>query len=518
LPSLRHAEPGVVYLVGAGPGDPGLLTVRGADCLRSATVVIYDTLTSPKVLALAPQTATRIPIGKRHGERCLPQESINQLMVDHARQGQIVVRLKGGDPCVFGRCGEEMAALHGAGVRFEIVPGITAGIAAPAYAGIPVTHRDFASAVAFITGHEDPLKPATHLDWPSLAAFPGTLVFYMSVRRLPEVIESLVRHGKPADTPATVIEWGTTPRQRIATGTVCDIAQRAQEVGLTPPAVVVIGRVAEMANAFRWFEELPLFGQRIVVTRAAHQTASTVQRLGALGAEVLELPAIRLEPPRNWEPVDRAIRQMSEYDWVVFTSANGVQSFLRHVADLGLDSRVLGRVRIAAIGAATADALRTGFGLRADLTPAEPNSESLVRSFREMQAPRRLLLLRADEGRDALPIGLEAAGIAFDDVGVYRSVEETDWDPDVIAYLEAGDVDWITVTSPRIVRALARGLPGQAQAHIGHRTRVASISPLTSASAIECGWSVGAEAAHADLDSLVDAIVRCMAGAKPRSP
>jgi uroporphyrinogen III methyltransferase/synthase len=436
----------------------------------------------------------------------MAQEAINELMIAHARAGRSVVRLKGGDPCVFGRAGEELAALQAAAVAFEIVPGVTAGVAAPAYAGIPVTHREYASAVAFITGHEDPSKPDSQLDWPALAAFPGTLVFYMGVRRLPQLAESLVQHGKSGDTPAAVIQWGTTPKQSTVTAPLRQIAERAQHAGLCPPAVIVVGRVADLAGKLRWFEDRPLFRQRVVITRPAHQTASMSDRLTALGAEVLELPAIRIEPPGEWSRLDRAIAEMERYDWVVFTSANGVHSFSRRVAQLGLDARALGHVRIAAIGSATAEELERQFHIRADLVPHEANSESLVDAIRETDATR-LLLLRADQGRDALPDGLRAAGIAFDEIAVYRMLDETEWDEEVLGHIERAEVDWITITSPRIARTLATGLPIKVKSHIGGRVKLASISPLTSAAVRQSGWVVTVEAAEATTDALIDAMI-----------
>jgi uroporphyrinogen III methyltransferase / synthase len=391
------------------------------------------------------------------------------------------------------------------------VPGVTAGVAAPAYAGISVTHRDYASAVAFITGHEDPAKGDSQLDWPVLATFPGTLVFYMGVRQLPRLSESLMNHGMSGDTPAAAIEWGTTPRQRTVAGPLREIASRVDQSGLRPPAVIVVGRVANIPGNLNWFEARPLFGKRIVVTRPLGQALSTVDRLTQFGAEVLELPALRIEPIADWSNMDHAIAELTRYDWVVFTSANGVQSFLGRVAELGRDARVFGHARIAAIGPATADELKR-HQLRADLVPEEANSESLVAAIPATSATGQVLLVRADQGRDVLPAGLRAAGIPFDEIVAYRVVDETHWDERVISGLERAEVDWITVTSPRIVRALDSGLSTQAKAQLGAKVKVASISPLTSEAARAKGWIPTVEASEANIDALIEAIVGWEAG------
>jgi uroporphyrinogen III methyltransferase/synthase len=508
LPSESDQAIGVVYLVGAGPGDPRLITLRGVECLRAADVVVYDSLANARLLEFAAPHAERVPVGKRHGERCMAQEAINELLVSEARAGKTVVRLKGGDPFVFGRGGEEAAALRAAGVRYEIVPGVTAGVAVPAYAGIPVTHRELASAVAFVTGHEDPDKSESNLDWPGLAAFPGTLVFYMGVSRLASLSEALIRHGKPPTTAAAVIEWGTSPAQRTVTGTLNDIAGRVQSAGLCAPAVIVVGQVASLAESLRWFEDRPLFGKRVVITRPAHQSAQMADRLTSLGAEVLELPAVRIEPPPDWGTVDAAINELSDYGWLVFTSANGVGFFMDRLAARGRDARAFGHARIAAIGAATARELER-YHLRADLVPDEANSESLVEALRGQGAGTRLLLLRADHGREALPDGLRAVGIPFDEIAVYRSLDETTWDSAIVDRIARGEVDWITLTSPRIVRSLMSHLPDQAKAQLGTRTKLASISPLTSAAAVEYGLAVAAEAGTPSSNALIDAILDC---------
>jgi len=505
-----RSKPGKVYLVGAGPGDPGLITVRGVEVLRGADVVVYDSLANVRFLGLAPATAERIAVGKRHGAACMSQESINELLVARAAAGLVVVRLKGGDPFVFGRGGEEAAALQAGGICFEIVPGVTAGVAAPAYAGIPVTHRDYASAVAFVTGHEGDCKSGGTIDWSALARFPGTLVFYMSVSRLAELTATLIAEGVSPDTPAAAIERGATPTQRCVRGSLADVAGRSRDAGLKPPAVIVVGRVASLGDTLHWFDDRPLVGQRVVVTRPVRQAAAMVERLESLGAAVLELPALVIEPPADWSRVDRAIAELNGYDWLVFTSANGVNFFFDRLFGTGRDVRAIGAAKLAAIGAATARELDR-WRLRADLTPDEANSESLVASLIAQQsARRRVLLLRAEQAREALPDGLRAAGVRFDDVAVYRSVDQTAWDAAVVEQLERGDADWVTITSPRTIHCLMTHLPQSACERIGRTVKLASISPLTSAAAREHGLTVSVEAATASMDGLVDAMVRCV--------
>ncbi len=499
---------GVVYLVGAGPGDPGLITLRGAECLRVADVVVYDALANPRLLDLAPAAAERVAVGKRHGRRCMSQEAISELLVSRAAAGKSVVRLKGGDPFVFGRGGEEAAALRASGIRFEVVPGVTAGVAAPACVGIPVTHRDFASAVAFVTGHEDRCKAESRLDWLGLARFPGTLVFYMGVTRLAELTRLLIEHGKPADTPAAVIEWGTTPQQRSVTGPLDGVAELVRDIGLRAPAVIVVGPVVSLAGTLCWFEDRPLFGQSVVITRPAHQSAEMFARLTELGAEVLELPALRIEPPADWRDVDGAIDDLDRYGWLVFTSANGVRYFFDRLLATGRDVRAVGAARLAAIGAATARELER-FHLRADVIPESANSESLVQAIntRRGVGAARLLLLRADRGREALADGFRDAGVEFDEVAVYRHIDATDWDAAVVERIARGEVDWITLTSPRIVRCLAGHLPEPARQQLRKRIKLASISPLTSFAAREVGFEVAVEAPAADTDAMIRTMV-----------
>jgi uroporphyrinogen III methyltransferase/synthase len=518
---------GIVYLVGAGPGDPGLLTRRGAAVLAQADVIVYDHLASPRLLDLAPPGALRICAGKSIGHCTLTQDEINTLLIDHARQGRRVVRLKGGDPYVFGRGAEEAERLHAAGIAVQVVPGVTAAVGVTAYAGVSITHREIASAVAFITGHDDPEAPrppdasasgspsiaGTRLDWAALARFPGTLVVYMGVTRLPGLCRTLIRHGKPATTPAALIASGTLAAQRTVTGTLGDLAERAAEARLGPPALLVVGDVIARRPALNWFEELPLFGQRIVVTRPGDEADGSAADLEALGAEVLVAPTVMILPPADWAPVDRAIAALEHLDWLVFTSANGVRFFLDRIESNGRDLRALGRVKLAAIGPATAAALAR-YHLRADLVPEAYRSEDLAAALAPRVAGQRVLLARADRGRTLL---LEALRPIADveQIAVYRNTDADALPPAVLERLAAGTVDWITLTSSAITERLFALLPEEARRRIGREIRLASLSPVTSGAAARLGWTIAAEALAYTWPGLVQAIVQAVAAGRP---
>ena len=494
---------GTVYLVGAGPGDPGLLTRRGAELLARADVVVYDHLASPGLLDLAPAGALRICAGKSIGHCTMAQPEINRLLVEHARRGRTVVRLKGGDPYVFGRGAEEAEHLRGEGVPFEVVPGVTAAVGVTAYAGIPLTHRDAASAVAFVTGHADP--ELGRLDWDALARFPGTLVVYMGVTRLEALCAALVRRGKPADTPAALIQSGTLPTQRTVVGTLADLPGKAAALGIGPPALFVVGDVVLRRPDLTWFEDRPLFGARVLVTRPADEAAGAAASLEALGAEVLVAPTVTIAPVEDPTDLDRAIGKLDQFDWLVFTSGNGVRFFLDRLATLGLDLRVLGRLKLAAIGPATAEALAR-YHLRADLVPGEYRSEALADALAERAAGRRVLLARADRGRTVLKERLDAVA-QVEQVAVYRNADADALPADVAARLSDGSVDWITLTSSAITERLHALMPAAARPRIGSMIRLASLSPVTTATAEALGWSVAAEAKVYTWPGLVDAVV-----------
>jgi uroporphyrinogen III methyltransferase/synthase len=498
---------GVVHLVGAGPGDPGLLTRRGEELLRRADVVVYDHLASSRLLDLAPPEALKICAGKSIGHCTLPQASINELLVEHARAGRTVVRLKGGDPYVFGRGAEEAEYLHAAGVSFQVVPGVTAGVGVTAYAGVPVTHRDCSSAVAFVTGHHDPEGAAAsgRLDWGALARFPGTLVVYMGVTRLESICRTLVRQGKPETTPAALIEAGTLARQRMAAGTLADLPGKVAEAGLGPPALLVVGEVVDRRGALGWFERLPLFGQRIVLTRPADEAERSAGRLEALGAEVLVAPTVEILPLASYEPLDRAIGRLAAFDWLVFTSGRGVQAFVERLGHLGLDLRALGGLKLAAIGPATAESLAR-YHLRADVVPASYRSEALAEALAQQVAGRRVLLARADRGRTLLKDELGAIA-EVEQVAVYRNADAEELPSAVLERLEDGSVDWVTLTSSAIAERFHALLPERVRQRVGTKIKLASLSPVTTGAAERLGWRVSAEAAEYTWDGLVGALV-----------
>lgn len=488
-----------VYLVGAGPGDPGLVTRRGAELLERAEVVVYDRLAHPALLDLAPADAVRIDVGKAPGRVAMDQDGINATLVEHGRAGRLVVRLKGGDPFVFGRGGEEAESLLAAGIAFEVVPGITSAIAAPAYAGIPVTHRGLSTHVTVVTGHEDPAKGTTDTDWPALARAGGTLVILMGAGRLESIVDLLMEHGRDPDTPVAAVRWGTRPEQATTRATLATIAA----LGVASPSAIVVGPVA--ALDLTWFESRPLFGRTIVVTRAREQASTLRRRLEELGASVVELPSIAIEP------LEIASVDVSQYAWVVFTSVNGVDGFFaRALADHGLDSRALGGRRIAAIGPGTTAALARR-GITADLLPERFVAESLLDAFPPALGGERVLLARAEVARDVLPEGLERLGYAVDILPVYRTVTAAP-DREDLERVRAGDVDALTFTSSStvdnfcdLVGALPDPLP-----------IVVSIGPVTTGTAKARGLPVAVEADPHTIDGLVDAILAALGDGRGR--
>jgi uroporphyrinogen III methyltransferase/synthase len=497
-------DQGIVFLVGAGPGDPGLITVKGLDCLRAADVVVYDLLANPRLLAEARPEAELVCVGKRAGHHSMKQADINALLVAKAKEGKRVCRLKGGDPFVFGRGGEEAIALAEAGVPFEVVPGVTAGVAAPAYAGIPVTHRGYASSVAFVTGHEDPTKTLSAVAWEKLATGAGTLVVYMGVKRLPDIVAELRAGGLSEETPAALIQWGTLPRQRTVAGTLADIMEAGAEI--EPPAVLVVGEVVGLRERLQWFERRPLFGRCVVVTRSRAQASELSRRLEALGAEVLEMPTIRIEPPETCEPLDEAIARLEAYDWVVFTSVNGVDAFFARLDQAGKDARALPCV--AAIGGATSERL-AAFGVRADCQPSRFTGEALVEALAKQAglSGKRVLLPRAAEAPETVPGGLAALGADVDEVAAYRTVTATSADEATIERLAGGGVDFVTFTSSSTVRGFADAVGRERLAALPAATQFVSIGPVTSATAGELGIAVAAEAAEHTIPGVVAAIL-----------
>ena len=486
-----------IYLVGAGPGDPGLMTARALELIASADVIVHDRLIPATALDGARPTAEIYDVGKEGGGPSVAQEEIGDLLLAHGAAGRDVVRLKGGDPFVFGRGGEEAELLRDAGVDFEVVPGITAGVAAPAYAGIPVTHRDAASAVAFLTGHEDPGKlgvggTGSALDWSALAAFPGTLVVYMGVRQLQSIAARLIEGGRPPTEPAAVVERGTLPGQRVVSATLETIAQVAGDVGIRAPAISVFGPVAGLRRNLRWFETRPLSGRAIAVTRARAQSSGLARRLRALGADVVEAPAIRIEP------LDGPAPDMSRYDLVCLTSPNGVRLLFERLRDAGRDARSLAGARVAAIGPGTAAAL-AAHGIVADVVPEVFVAEGLVEAL-DGVAVTRALVARAAQARDVLPDALRARGAEVDVVALYETVAEP-MDERLRAAVAAAD--YVTFTSSSTVRFFFE----QAGQALADTTRLVSIGPVTSSTLREHGREPDVEAGRHDVDGLIDALV-----------
>lgn len=515
---MSESPKGIVYLVGAGPGDPGLLTVRGAELLRSADVVVYDYLSNPRLLSHC-SNVPAIYVGKKAAQHSMTQEQINSLLVEHAKAGKRVVRLKGGDPFVFGRGGEECEALAAAGIPFQVVPGITAAIAAPAYAGIPVTHRDLNSSFTFVTGHEkeeayrdaDALSreagAASDLDWSALAKLP-CLAFYMGVKSLPRICGKLIEHGMDPAMPASTIRWGTTPRQRTVVGTLADLPQRVAEAQLGPPALTIIGRVVALRQTLNWFETRPLFGQTIVVTRTRQQASELSEKLIELGANVIEAPTIELAPPDDLSSLDEAIKTIASFDWVIFTSQNGVRYTRDRMLELGLDARAFGKAKFAAIGDATARAIRDELFLSVDLCPESFVAEALADSLARADSVRskRFLLLRAEIARPLLRERLIQDGAAeVRDVAVYDTRPVSALPRELLDALDAREVTWVTFTSSSTARNFA-SLLGKDYRQRLEGVRLASIGPITTKSLEELGLAPAAQAATFNVAGLVQAI------------
>lgn len=495
---------GTVYLVGAGPGDPGLIALRGVECLRRADVVVYDYLVNCRVLEHARAGAELVCLGRHGRDRLMTQAEVDARLVAEARLGRIVVRLKGGDPAVFARAAEEVDALTRAGIPFEVVPGITAALAVAAYAGLPLTHRDLASAVALVTGHQDDEKPAPTLDYRRLAAFPGTLVFYMGATTAPHWTSELVAGGLSPATPAAIVRRCSWPDQQVIRCPLDEVAARIAQHKLRPPILVVVGAVAGLAETASWFASRPLFGTSVLVSRPVDQAAPLRAALEELGAEVLTQPAIRIGPPADWAPVDSALSQLDDYDWLLFSSSNGVRFLLDRLAAVGGDLRRLGGVRLAAIGPGTAEELLR-YRLRADLVPDEFRAESLAAAIAVEAAGRRLLLARASRGREVLAEQLRAAGAEVDQIVVYSSVDVTRPEAEVAERLAAGRIAFVTVTSSAIARALVALFGDELR-----KSRLASISPITSATLRELGHEPAAEAVEYTMAGVVAAIRRAV--------
>ncbi len=498
---------GIVYLVGAGPGDAGLLTVRGAELIARADVLVYDALVNPELLRLAPKTAEVIYGGKRAKDHAIPQGELNQLLVKKAKAGKTVVRLKGGDPYLFGRGGEEAEEIAAAGIPFEVVPGISSTFAAPNYAGIPVTHRDFCSSYTVVTGHEDPTKDESAIDWAALAKTPGTKIVLMGVERIRQIAATLVENGLPAETPVAMVRWGTTGRQKTITGTLATIADVVEKTGFTAPAVTIIGGVVGLRKKLNWFEQRPLFGQRVVVTRTRDQASQLSKQLLERGAEVLEIPTIKIEPPEERVALAEAFADLGQIDWLVFTSPNGVTSFFEYFFRVHNDIRALGFVRIAAVGPATAAKLQE-LHLRVDAMPEEYVAAKVADAIAKTETVEnlRILILRAEVANPELPKMLEDLGGIVDDVAVYRTAPETDdLNGAAAKFMEEG-ADWVTFTSSSTVENFhARfDLPATLKKFPG--LKLLSIGPETSKAIKALGLEPTLEAKAHNIDGMVAAL------------
>ena len=497
---------GIVYLVGAGPGDPSLITLRGVDCLHRADVVVYDYLANEQLLSHAPEGAERIYAGKIGGRHNQGQDEINNLLVTKAGAGKVVVRLKGGDPFVFGRGGEECEALREAGIPFEVVPGVTAAVGASAYSGIPLTHRDITASVAFVTGQEGENKEGSNIDWDRLSLGGGTVVFYMGVTTLRRNMQRMMEHGRSPHTPVALVRWATTACQQVLVGTLADIADRAEECGFKPPAITIVGEVVALREKLQWFEKRPLCGKKIVVTRAAEQAGEFSAKLAARGATVLECPTIRLVEPESWQLLDLAIRELPGYDWLVLTSVNAVRYFFQRLDTLGLDARALAGCRICAVGPKTAAEVRS-FGVKPELVPTDYKAEGLVDEFARLDMQgSRVLFPRADKARDVIPSELKRMGAHVDSPVAYRNIFPERLLPETLFALEKRSVDCITFTSSSTVQNLAAMLGEEMMLDMLKGVVVASIGPITSKSCRDLGLKVDIEPQLYTMDALVEAL------------
>ncbi len=495
---------GKVFLVGAGPGDPGLITVKGLECLRNADAVVFDRLASPKLLAEVRHDAELYDAGKGRDEHRMAQSEINELLVDLGLSGKTVCRLKGGDPFVFGRGGEEALELAAAGVPWEVVPGISSVIAAPAYAGIPVTQRGMSTSLTIITGSEDPNKPDSTINWDALAGLSGTLVFVMGWKGMNDIVDALTSRGVPGDRPAALVQWGTTPRQRVVSGPVSDIVDRGVQAGIGAPVALIIGDVAGLRDAMAWFDTRPLFGKRVLVTRARSQASSLVKQLEALGAEVLEYPTIEIVPVLDPGPLDTALRNISNYDWIMLTSSNAVRGVAERMKAIGIDSRALSHLKFGVNGPSTARAL-TGIGINADAIPDEYLASAMVELLKSKKiSPENVLFPRSDIGRETLANGLRELGSNVDEVVAYSTKMPGDTGELAREAYEEG-IDYTTFTSSSTVRNLVGLLGGSPDLINSSQTVI--IGPITAETAKELKVNNDIQAEEQSIAGIVKAIV-----------
>ena len=496
---------GKVYIIGAGPGDAGLITIKAVDCLRLADVVVYDNLVNEELLKYAPEHARFIYAGKKGGDHTLSQDAINGLLVQEAQAGNIVARLKGGDPFIFGRGGEEAEMLVEHNIPFEVIPGVTSAIAVPAYAGIPLTHRGLTSTVAFITGHEDPTKDKSDIDWKALVGI-GTLVFLMGVKNLAQIVEALTAHGKAPATPAALIRRGTTTQQETITGTLGTIVELAQARKFSPPSILIVGLVVELRDTLNWFEHKPLFGKGIVITRPQRQADDLACLLSAAGAHPIAFPAIKIVPPEDWHKLDAAIDKLTTYDWLIFTSANGVHFFFERLREKQKDIRDLKGIKICCIGPATAKQIENK-GIKVDLVPEQFIAEGILQSFAAMDLKgRKILIPRAAQARDVLPEGLKKLGASVDVVTTYQTINSGRKKEEIAALIHDNKVDVITFTSSSTVTNFLEimGRDFKLPANID----VACIGPVTEAAAKKAGFRIDIQQEEYTMEGLVQSLLQ----------
>lgn len=501
-----------VILVGAGPGSADLVTLAGFDWLSTCECVIYDRLVDTALLEAAPETAERLYVGKTPHQPGWTQNDINALLISKAREGKLVVRLKGGDPFTFGRGGEETRALSDAGIPFRVIPGVTAASAAGAYAGIPLTERGLSSSVVLATGHEDPAKEKSTVDFTALAGV-ETVVFYMSVGKMASVVERLISAGKSADTPAAVVERAAMPGQRTVTGTLATLPQKAERAGINPPAVLIVGPTVKLREKIAWLEKLPLFGKTVMVTRPRHQAGDLRRLLAEHGARVILAPAVELLPPRNPADIDTALNRLGEFDWIVLTSVNGVQQVFTRLETVGMDARAFAGVRIAAIGSATAEALRE-HGLMADLVPQPYTTAAMARAMTEEHdmKGRRVLLARSAQAGEEPASSLTDAGAAVEEVPAYRTLPVEALPAEAVETLRDGGCDWITFTSASTVDGLWRAAASEGLAEALKTTKLAAIGPVTADAVRRRGPQPAVVAEEHTAEGLVRAIVAAESG------
>lgn len=495
---------GKVYLIGAGPGDPGLLGLKAKECLEKADAVVYDRLADPRILAYARKDAEMVYVGKASANHTMRQPDINKLLVKLAAEGKVVARLKGGDPFVFGRGGEEAIELLEAGLPFEFVPGVTSAIAVAEYAGIPVTHRHVATSFAVITGHEDPTKGESTINWKGLATAVDTLVFLMGVENIERISSQLIANGRSADCPAAVIRWGTRPEQRTLVTTLGQAAADVKKHNLKPPAIFLVGEVVKLRSQLQWFDNKPLFGKTVIVTRARAQASQLTKQLEEQGARVLEAPSIKIVPAADYAPLQQAISNIDSYKWLVLTSSNGVEYFFEQLTKAGKDSRSLYNVKIAAIGSATAKAL-AAHGITADLVPSTYKAEELADALQQnITSGDKVLIARAKVAREVLPERLRELGAQVDVITAYETVTDCENKDELLALLENGEADMITFTSSSTVTNMLDILGNKKD--LLQKTVIAAIGPVTAATCIKNGLTPAVTAAEYTIDGLMSAI------------